>query len=92
MKRFLTWPAYAIGTAFDEVVIWIDDHVVKRFRKLRKPKIAQVQAKPGVGRIQLVQDGIVLADLVLHEVRFDFRAGATATFVDHSHFMRRNQT
>lgn len=87
MKRFLTWPAYAIGVAFYEAVIWTDDHVVKRFRK--REKIAQVQAKPGVGRIQLVRDGIVLADLMLVETAFDFRTGASARFVDHTHFMRR---
>lgn len=62
--------------------------VKMRFQKLRKPKIARVQAKPGVGRIHLVQDGIVLADLVLINTHYSSRDGASASFVDYTHYMK----
>lgn len=62
--------------------------VRSRFQKLREPKIPQVKAQPGIGRIQLVQDGIVLADLVLAEATYSSREGVSATFMDYEYFSK----
>lgn len=53
---------------------------LKRFQK--REQIPQVQAKPGVGRIQLVQDGVVLADVTLTRVWTGSTEGTTALFRD----------